>query len=151
MDDDGLASLTSHTHGRHVPHLTLAALGDTPLSEAREAVAALPEARPERVLFQAFGSFPRSRCSLVPAISGDLLRRHERAVQALLAAEIPVHRHYLPGAWLPHLTVATRSPVEALPGVARRVYEILPLAAVIERAALVDTSSGEVHLLPRLI
>ena len=56
-----------------------------------------------------------------------------------------------PGAWLPHLTLATRSQVEALPRIARRVYEVLPMTAVLERAAVVDTSSGEVHPLARLI
>ena len=57
--------------------------------------------------------------------------------------EIPLH--------LPHLTLATRSLVEALPRIARRVYEVLPLTAVLERAAVVDTSSGEVHPLARLV
>ncbi len=116
-----------------------------------EVLAALPEARPEPVTFQAFGSFTRSRCSLLPAVSVELMVRHERIVRALLAAGIEVHRHYLPGAWLPHLTVATRSPVEALPRIARRVYEVLPLQAVLERLAVVDTRTGEVHPLARLV
>ena len=41
--------------------------------------------------------------------------------------------------------------VDRLPRIARRVYEVLPLTAVLERAAVVDTSSGEVHPLPRLV
>ena len=87
----------------------------------------------------------------MPAVSAELVSRHERVVAALLDAGARVHRHYLPGAWLPHLTLATRSQVEALPRIARRVYEVLPLTAVLERAAVVDTSSGEVHALPRLV
>jgi hypothetical protein len=79
------------------------------------------------------------------------MTRHERVVTALLAAGIRVHRHYLPGAWLPHLTLATRSQAEALPRIARRVYEVLPLVAVLERAAVVDTSTGEVQPLARLV
>jgi 2'-5' RNA ligase len=161
LEDDGVPSLTGHTHGRHVPHLTLASLGGASVDGAsvggasvddvREAVARLPEARAERVTFAALGSFTRSRCSLVPAVSTNLMARHERVVAALLAAGTPVHRHYLPGAWLPHLTLATRSQAETLPRIARRVYEVLPLIAVLERAAVVDTSSGEVHPLERLV
>ncbi len=151
LEDDGLPSLTVHTHGRHVPHVTLATLGTTSRDSVPDALSSLPEAGPERVTFQALGSFTRSRCSLVPAVSVDLMRRHERVVRALLAAGISVHRHYLPGAWLPHLTIATRASAEALPRIARRVYEMLPLEAVLERAVLVDTSTGEVHRLPRLV
>jgi 2'-5' RNA ligase len=151
LEDDGLPSLVGHTHGRHVPHLTLAALGDASVDRVREVVVGLPEARAERVTFEALGSFTRSRCSLVPAVSADLMTRHERVVTALLAAGIRVHRHYLPGAWLPHLTLATRSQAEALPRIARRVYEVLPLVAVLERAAVVDTSTGEVQPLARLV
>jgi 2'-5' RNA ligase len=151
LEEDGLPSLTGHTHGRHVPHLTLASLGGASVDEVRAAVARLPEAPAERVTFAALGSFTRSRCSLVPAVSTDLMARHDRVVSALLAAGTRVHRHYLPGAWLPHLTLATRSQAETLPRIARRVYEVLPLVAVLERAALVDTSSGEVHPLERLV
>jgi len=145
LGDDGLPSLARHTHGHHIPHVTLAALGDASVEEVVTAVAELPTTPPEPVTFQAFGSFTRSRCFLVPAVSADLLGRHERVVAALLAAGTRVHRHYLPGTWLPHLTVATRAPVEDLPRIARRVYEVLPLPAVLERAALVDTSTGKLH------
>jgi 2'-5' RNA ligase len=151
LEDDGLPSLIGHTHGRHVPHLTLATVRDASVEEVLGAVAGLPEASPQRLTFQAFGSFTRSRCSLIPAVSADLVSRHERVATALLAAGARVHRHYLPTAWLPHLTIATRSQVETLPRIARRVYEVLPLTAVLERAAVVDTSTGEVHALPRLV
>ena len=151
LEDDGLPALTLHTHGLHVPHLTFAAVGGASVDEVRDALARLPETRPESVTFAALGSFTGSRCSLVPAASAELVRRHERVVAALLAAGVQVHRHYLPGAWLPHLTIATRSPVEALPRIARRVYEVLPLTAVLERAAVVDTSAGVVHPLGRLV
>jgi 2'-5' RNA ligase len=151
LEDDGLPSLSGHTHGRHVPHLTLATLVDASVDEVRRPLDGLPEGRPERVTFTALGTFTRSRCSLVPAVPTELLRRHDRVVAALLAAGTRVHPHYLPGEWLPHLTLATRCQVEALPRIARRVYEVLPLTAVLERAALVDTGSGEVHPLPRLV
>ena len=151
LEDDGLPSLGAHTHGRHVPHVTLAALGDSSWEAVRDVAEALPPVGPQTVTFAALGSFTRSRCSMVPAVSADFLHRHERVVSGLLAAGMDVHRHYLPGAWLPHLTVATRSTVDGLPLIARRVYEVLPLTAVLERAAVVDTTAGVVHPLARLV
>lgn len=151
LEDDGLPSLTAHTHGRHVPHVTLASLAGGSWEEVRDVVAELPEAPPLPLTFAAFGSFTRTRCSLLPVVPAELLQRHERVVAGLLAARIDVHRHYRPGAWMPHLTVATRATVESLPRIARRVYEVLPLTAVLERVAVVDTSAGVVHPLDRLV
>lgn len=56
-----------------------------------------------------------------------------------------MHRHYRPGAWQPHVTVAPRMPVEMLPTVASRVYEVVSLAASLTRMVLVDTGTGELH------
>lgn len=151
LEDDGLPALTAHTHGRHVPHVTLAALGGGSWGQVRDVVADLPEAAPLPLTFAAFGSFTRSRCSLLPAVPAELLHRHERTVSALVAAGIDVHRHYLPGTWMPHLTVATRATVDSLPRIARRVYEVLPLSAVLTSTAVVDTSAGVVHPLDRLV
>lgn len=148
LEDDGLPSLLSHTHGRHVPHVTLAALNGASWHEVRDVLTALPEAGPHQVTFQALGAFTRSRCSMVPAVSADFLRRHQTVVEALQQAGMPVHRHYLPGTWLPHLTVATRAPLTSLPLIARRVYEVLPLVATLERTAVVDTTTGDVHRVP---
>lgn len=148
LEDDGLPSLPSHTHGRHVPHVTLAALTSARWEELREIVPVLPVAAPEPVVFQALGAFTRSRCSMVPAVSAGLLQHHEQVVTELTAAGLEVHRHYVPGAWVPHLTVATRTSVDALPRIARRVYEVLPLVATLERTAVVDTSTGELYPLP---
>ena len=79
----------------------------------------------------------------MPAVSAELVCRHERVVAALLDAGARVPPS-LPAGCLaaPHLTLATRSQVEALPRIARRVYEVLAVC-VLERAAVVDTSSGE--------
>ena len=67
---------------------------------------------------------------------------HECVAEALGQG---VHRHYRPGAWQPHVTVTARMPVELLPAVASRVYEVVPLAATLTRMVLVDTGTGELH------
>lgn len=147
LEEDGVPTLASHTHRRHVPHLTLADVGVAELDAVRNAVAPLPR-DPLRTELVALGVFTRSRCSLVPVPSQELLARQRSAADALAAAGLAVSPHYRPSGWLPHLTLGPRLPVESLTQVARRVFDILPLAATLERTAVVDTSSGSVHPAP---
>jgi hypothetical protein len=146
LEDDGVRTLATYTHGRHVPHLTLADVGVAPLDEVLDDVVArsLPTT-PIPVVFGAIGTFTRTRCSLLPAVSPPLLDRQSATVDALLGTGLPVGPHYRPGSWLPHLTLGPRLPAEALPQVARRCYEVLPLAATLERTVVIDTTSGEMH------
>lgn len=151
LETAGVPTLLSHTHGRHLPHLSLASLRTFSLDQVAHALAALPAAPDERVHFDGLGMFRRSRCWLLPAVTRDLLDRQARVVEALAGTGADLHRHYLPGSWLPHLTLAPRLHLADLPLVARTVFEVLPLAAGVSRAALVDTSNGQVSYLPHLV
>lgn len=147
----GVPTLRTHTHGRHVPHLTLASLIDYDLEAVRTALGTLPVQPPEPVVLDAFGLFRRSRCWLGLAPTPALVARQQAAVAAARGAGARVHRSYEPGAWIPHLTLAPRLHLDQLPVVARHVFEVLPVDARIERAALVDTTRGTVHPLPHLV
>jgi hypothetical protein len=72
-------------------------------------------------------------------------------VDAARAAGAVVHRHYLPGLWLPHLTLAPRLRLDQVGALARQVFEVLPLPATLDRAVLVETRDGAVHPLPHLV
>lgn len=143
LEGDGVRTLATHTHGRHVPHVTLASLGCQDLAVVRDPLADLACPPELDVEFHALGMFTRSRCWLLPTTTVELLRYHESVVTALRGRD--VHRNYRPGSWQPHLTLAPRLPVEALPQVASRVFEVLPFAARLGRLVVVDTSTGEVH------
>ena len=145
LEDDGVQTLATYTHGRHVPHLTLADVGVAPLDAVMDVVAGPLAAARIPVLFGAVGTFTRTRCSLLPAVSPALLDRQADVVEALRGAGLPVGPHYRPGAWLPHLTLGPRLSAEALPRVARRCYEVLPLAATLGRPTVIDTTAGELH------
>jgi 2'-5' RNA ligase len=138
-------TLASHTHGRHVPHLTLASLMSYDLEAVRTACAALPAPAETAVRFDALGMFPRSRCWLVPAVESELVGRQQEAVAAVTETGADLHRSYQPGSWVPHLTLAPRLGLEQLPTLARHAFEILPLSATLTRTALVDTTTGTVH------
>ncbi|WP_202878246.1 hypothetical protein [Kribbella jejuensis] len=53
----------------------------------------------------------------------------------------------MPGRWVPHCTLAPRVPLVALPVLTAAVYDVLPLEATADRAALVDSSTGQLWAL----
>jgi hypothetical protein len=145
LEGDGVPTLLTHTHGRHLPHLTLAALRSYDLAAVTSALGAEAASEPLPLRFDALGAFRRTRCWLAPAVSADLVERQRAVVAAVEGTGADLHRHYRPGDWVPHLTLAPRLHLEQLPQVAAAVYDILPLSATAVRTALVDTSTGTVH------
>lgn len=150
LEERGIASLASHTHGRHVPHVSLAVLRRWDLDDIRAAVEAVPDGGPVRMRFDGMGTFPRGRSWLVAAVGAGLVARQERLAAALRAAGADLHQHYAPGSWVPHCTVAPRVPLDALGVLAATVYEVLPLPALADRAALIDSATGERWPLPHV-
>ena len=151
LEAAGVPTLLSHTHGRHVPHLTYASLRSYDLAGTVDALAGLPAVEPLTIRFDALGTFRRTRIWLAPAVSVDLVVRHGTVLSALAGTGADLHRNYRPGAWLPHLTLAPRLHLTDLPTVAAAVYDVLPLTATMDRAVLVDTSTGRQHPLPHLV
>jgi 2'-5' RNA ligase len=145
LEDAGVPTLLSHTHGAHVPHLSYAVLRTFDLDKVTDALTLLPDEGPMALHFDAIGMFRRSRTWLVPAVTSDIARRQERVVEAVESTGAELHRHYRPGVWVPHCTMAPRTTLERLPAVAAAVFEVLPILATTERAALVDTSTGRQH------
>jgi hypothetical protein len=142
LEDAGVPTLLSHTHGHHVPHLTWAALRSYDLDDVRASLEALPEGPPVALHLDAFGTFRRSRCWLAPAVTAPLVERQEAIVRALAETTADLHRHYRPGSWVPHLTLAPRLHLNDLATVAALVYDVLPIEAVGESTVLIDTSTG---------
>lgn len=149
LEEAGVSTLLSHTHGRHVPHLTLASLTAYDLGAVRTALTALPAGQPLATRLDALGMFPRSRVWLAPAVTTTLLERQRSVVEAAESTGAAVHLRYRPGEWLPHLTLAPRLTLDQLPVVADKVNQVLPLAAVFSQTALVQTRTGEVSVLTR--
>lgn len=145
LEDQGVPTLLSHTHGRHVPHLSYAVLRSADLDKVTDALELLPDEGPATLHFDAIGMFRRSRTWMVPAITADLARRQERVVEAVESTGADLHRHYRPGVWVPHCTLAPRTTLEWLPVIASAVFDVLPLTATADRAAVIDTSTGEQH------
>lgn len=150
LEDLGVATLLSHTHGLHVPHLSYAVLRSYDTAKVAEALEQLPDQAPTTLHFDAVGMFRRSRTWLVPAVTADVARRQERVVEVVERAGADLHQHYRPGVWVPHCTLAPRTTLQRLPVIAATAFEVLPLEVTVDRAALVDTGTGEQRVLDRL-
>ncbi len=145
LEEAGIATLLSHTHGRHVPHLTLASLRSWDLESVQHELSEQPLQLPHVAYFDALGMFRRSRCWLVPAASPALLHDQHAVVDAVRRSGADLHRHYEPGRWMPHLTLAPRLHLKDLSVVAARVYDVLPISATHADLTLIDTSTGARH------
>lgn len=142
LEQAGVPTLLSHTHGRHVPHLSYAVLRSYDLPKVVDVLDLLPDEGPMVLHFDALGMFRRSRTWLVPAVTSDIAARQERVVEALESTGAELHQHYRPGVWVPHCTLAPRTTLEHLPTIAQTVYDVLPLVTTADRAALIDTTTG---------
>jgi hypothetical protein len=151
LEREGISTLATHTHGHHAPHLTYASLRTYDLAAVRDALSNLPAREPMTLHLDAFGTFRRSRCWLAPAVSAELAGRQAAVVDAVAATSADLHKHYVPGAWIPHVTLAPRLHLTDLATVASVVYDVLPITAVTEHAALIDTSTGERHPLAHVV
>jgi hypothetical protein len=150
LEERGVPSLRSHTHGLHRPHLSYVVLLGWNLDAVREVVAALPDHGPYEMVFDAVGTFRRGRICLIPAVPADLVARQQAVVGAVAGTGALVHEHYQVGRWLPHCSIAPRARLEQLPVVAAAVYDVLPLPARAIHTALIDSATGQRWPLPNL-
>ena len=146
----GIATLATHTHRPHPPHLSYAVLRTWDLARVQEALAAIPAAEPGLMSFHGTLAFPRGRAALAPAVTADMAVRQWRITTALKATDADLHRHYESGHWVPHVSVATRAQGSDLATVVKAVADVLPLTVRVERAALIDSSTGQTWPLPHI-
>ena len=150
LEAAGIATLASHTHRRHQPHLSYAVLRRWDLDRVRAALRTLPDAGPFAVSVHGTLAFPRGRAALVPAIIPAVGVRQREVVSAVEATGADLHRHYRPGHWVPHVSVATHARGSQLPTVVRMVSDVLPLTLSVNRVALVDSLTGQAWPLPHI-
>jgi 2'-5' RNA ligase len=150
LEDAGVSTLATHTHGRHYPHLSYAVLRSWDLERTQEALAALPAAEPFMMSFHGTLAFPRGRAALAPAITADVALRQWRIVTALEATGAELHHSYRAGQWVPHVSVATRAQGDKLATVVKAIADVLPLTVRVDRAALVDSATGQTWGLPHI-
>jgi 2'-5' RNA ligase len=150
LEEHGIGSLRSHTHGRHVPHVSYAVLRSWDQAAVTDALAAVDGGQPVELNFDGIGLFRRGRTWLVAGVTADFVARQQRVVEAVIATGAELHKHYRPGVWLPHCSLAPRATLAQLPTVGAAVFDVLPLQGRLDRAALVNSATGDVYPLSTL-
>lgn len=150
LEADGVPTLLSHTHRRHRPHLSYVVALDWDLDRVRAALGALPHRGAPVLSCHGMLVFPRGRAALAVSIDAALAERQARVFSTVEATGAQLHRHYRPGEWLPHISLATRAKEAQLPLVARAVSDALPLQLRVVRAELIDSGTGESWPLDRI-
>jgi 2'-5' RNA ligase len=120
------------------------------LAAVDDALAGLDGGEPVDLSFDGVGLFRRGRTWLLAGVSADFVARQQRVVEAVTATGAELHKHYRPGVWMPHCSLAPRATLAQLPGVVAAVMDVLPLRARLDRAALVNSATGEISPLPEL-
>jgi 2'-5' RNA ligase len=143
LESIGVRTLQSHTHARHHPHLSYAVALEWDLARVQEAMGALPDRGPFEVSVQGALTFPRGRVALAPAVPAAVAARQETVFAVLRDTGAVAHRHYAPGRWVPHVSVATRATGATLPTVVTAVADVVPMTLRVDRAALVDSATGQ--------
>ena len=139
----GVPTLLTHTHGVHVPHLSYAVLREYEVARVLTALAALPPGEPVPLHFDAVGHFHRGRLALVASVSTDVLVRQGRVVDAVVGSGADLHHYYAPGRWLPHTSVATHVRAAQLAELTSMAHDMLPLDALADHAAVIDSGTGQ--------
>jgi 2'-5' RNA ligase len=124
----------------YIPHITLSILSDTvPVDEVADTIRAIAKSCAAfPVVLVGLGVFPGPTSVIwaAPAMTQRLLMLHSELHAAL--SPFPVHPHYQPGGWLPHVTLSEKGQPSAA-----RAIEIVtslwngPVSARMERVELV--------------
>jgi hypothetical protein len=143
LEEAGIGTLLSHTHRRHVPHLSYAVLRTFDVQSVAAAVGGLPDGPALDLRFDAVGLFPRGRAALLPPATAALLARQQDVVTAVTGTGADLHWHYRPGRWIPHCSLTTGTSRTLLPTVAVRAFDVLPIEGRAVEAALIDSGTGQ--------
>jgi 2'-5' RNA ligase len=149
LEEHGIPTLLTHTHRRHVPHVSYAVFRTFHVGQVCEAVGGLVPDEPVVLRFDAVGLFRRRRAALIAGATEGVLHQQAEVVAAGEATGAELHHHYRPGSWIPHSSLATSVRRDAMPTLAAAAFDILPLVAVADRLALVDSGTGQQWPLPR--
>ena len=151
LEAHGVPTLLTHTHRRHSPHLSLAVARTWDLDDVMGALEPLAGRTAVDLSLPGIVAFTRGRASLAVGVDADLARRQQGVADALAHVGAELHRHYVPGRWVPHVSLTTGGSANQLPVISNLVNDTLPLTLTTASAALIDTSDGRTWALPGLL
>jgi 2'-5' RNA ligase len=150
LEQAGVPSLGGRSHGHHRPHVTFALGSVIPPAARRDLAVDLGRLAMPRLWLYTLGTFPTSENALFlgAVTDAELLAVHVAVHDTLAGRVRDPWAYYLPGAWVPHCTLAEDlTPAQLATGFAA-LHPVEPIRAKIVEIGITDTRTGEVQLLP---
>jgi 2'-5' RNA ligase len=148
LDQAGVPSLAVYSHREHRPHVTFAVAGSIP-ARARAGLKTdlKPLSLPALWLYT-LGAFATESTLFLGAVAdAELLAVHSTVHDALAGKVRDPWAYYLPGAWVPHCTLAQDVTAAQLATGFAAIHPVEPIRASIKEIGIVDTRTGEVEKL----
>lgn len=143
LEARGVTSLSTATHGKHVPHVSLTVMDRLPTQEDALTDAVRP-ALGKTLRLSAVGGFPGVATFLLPAHHQALAATHHRVHDALIQAGAPVWDYYTPGSWVPHCTMSFWADDTEISHLAAVAAGQFPIDVIVASVKAVDSQTGEV-------
>lgn len=149
LDIAGVPSLASAALGHHRPHVTFAVGTTIPPASRRELARDLGRLALPNLWLYTLSTFPTQANTLFLGAVADteLLAVHVAVHDALAGRVRDPWASYLPGAWVPHCSLAHDiTPVQLAAGFAA-LHPVEPIRARISEVGVADTRTGEIDTL----
>jgi 2'-5' RNA ligase len=141
----GVPDLGGRTHGRHRPCVSFAVAGTIPASARRSLAVDLARLAVPSVWLYTLGTFPTQENALFlgAVTDAELLAVHVAVHDALAGRVRDPSAQYLPGAWVPHCTLAEELTPSQLTAGFAALHPIEPIRARITQVGITDTRTGD--------
>ena len=149
LDEAGVPSLATRTHRRHRPHVTFAVARSIPARTRQALCRDLALLTLPALWLYTLGTFPSTENVLFLGAVTDpeLIAVHSTVHDALAGKVQAPSADYLPGAWVPHCTLAEDvSSAQLVAGLAA-LHPVVPIRARIAGFGITDTRTGDTDML----
>jgi 2'-5' RNA ligase len=138
----GLPSLATHSHRRHVPHISLFVAEDLPVSKALAAVGRVPK-EPLKLLIVSAGMFPEGNLVLAAIVTPALQAEQRRVHDLVEPMAFGAWPHFAPGTWTPHITTARSLTPDQVGPAMSVVLPHLPIEGRLDSGGVEDGTTGQ--------
>jgi 2'-5' RNA ligase len=147
LDKAKVPSMAGYSHRKHRPQVTFAVAGSIPVKARAALKADLGMLSLPALWLYTLGTFAAAEHSLFLGAVTDteLLAVHSTVHDALAGKVRNPWAYYLPGAWVPHCTLAQDVTSDQLVTGFATIHPVEPIRAKIAEVGIVDTRTGDVE------
>jgi 2'-5' RNA ligase len=134
--------MATHSHRRHVPHISLFVAEDLPVSGALAALGRVPK-EPLRLLIESAGMFPEGNLFLAAIVTPALQEEQRRVHDLIESMAFDPWPHFAPGTWTPHITTARSLTSDQVGPAMSIVLPHLPIEGRLDSGGVEDGKTGQ--------